>query len=63
VRVLRIKYNQLARLPSTVTRLPQLVTLELSGNQITRLDSSIGKVSSRAWGHCQHGSRCMGVPC
>lgn len=44
LRVLRIKYNQLPRLPAAIARLPVLATLELSGNQITKLDSSIAKV-------------------
>jgi len=44
IRILRIKYNQLSRLPAAVFRLSQLVTLELSGNQIVMLDSSIAKV-------------------
>ncbi len=44
VRTLRIKYNQLSRVPAAVIRLPQLTTLELSGNQIVKLDSAVAKV-------------------
>jgi Leucine-rich repeat (LRR) protein len=44
--MLRIKYNQLFRLPAVVTCLPRLVTLELSGNQINKLDSSVAKVGT-----------------
>lgn len=34
LRVVRLKYNQLKRLPAVLLRLPQLMTLELSGNQV-----------------------------
>lgn len=44
MRTLRIKYNQLSRVPAAVMRLPQLATLELSGNQIVKLDSTVAKV-------------------
>jgi Leucine-rich repeat (LRR) protein len=44
--MLRIKYNQLSRLPAVVACLPRLVTLELSGNQIIKLDSSVAKVGT-----------------
>jgi hypothetical protein len=45
--VLRIKYNQLSRLPAAVARLPDVVTLELSGNQISKLDSYVAKVCGK----------------
>lgn len=48
-------------MPSAVSRLPQLATLELSGNQIVKMDSSVAKVRQQqcqAWtcpgtGSCQ----------
>lgn len=54
IRMLRIKYNQLSRLPAPVLLLPQLATLELSGNQIVKLDSAVAKVSksSKTKLHC-----------
>jgi hypothetical protein len=44
LRLLRVKYNQLRRLPPVVTRLAQLAVLELSGNAIQRLDDSIASL-------------------
>jgi hypothetical protein len=63
LQVLRIKYNQLARVPSAVCRLPQLATLELSGNQIVKLDSSVAKVrrqQCRVWLVNSGASCCQG---
>lgn len=41
LRVLRLKYNALRKLPRVIAALPQLTTLELAGNQITRLESAV----------------------
>ena len=32
------------KLPAVVTRLPQMMVLELSGNQVTRIDENIGNM-------------------
>jgi Leucine-rich repeat (LRR) protein len=40
LRALRLKYNQLRRLPPVASRLPELAVLELAGHQISRLDAS-----------------------
>jgi hypothetical protein len=41
LRTLRLKYNQLRKLPPVVAQLPALTVLELAGNQIGKLDPGI----------------------
>lgn len=41
LRVLRLKYNVFRKLPTVIKSLPQLLTLELSGNQINKLDDAL----------------------
>lgn len=41
LRVMRLKYNQLRKLPGVLIHLQQLKVLELSGNQITKLDDFV----------------------
>lgn len=44
LRILRVKYNQIKRIPAVALKLPQLLVLELSGNKIQKVDDSIGQL-------------------
>ena len=41
LRVLRVKYNSLTKLPEVLVKMNKLEILELSGNQITALDDKV----------------------
>ncbi|KAG2491059.1 hypothetical protein HYH03_010505 [Edaphochlamys debaryana] len=45
LRILRLKYNQLKRIPAVVYRLPQLMVFDISGNKVTKMDDAIGHLT------------------
>ncbi|EFJ52641.1 hypothetical protein VOLCADRAFT_102618 [Volvox carteri f. nagariensis] len=45
LRILRLKYNQLKRIPAVVYRLQQLMVFDVSGNKISKVDEAIGHLT------------------